>query len=147
MFMQFSAKIMPNNRLAPVWGWRSRWVQHEYEERNCGFFMLFNMSPSSFCFYREKDVSGSNAFTLLTALDQSRATGFYKRMSSKQNVPEIDKMHCAATCVLDPICMGFTVNLHPHPQCVTYDDEISTNTLADPGGGAQGARPPPDPRF
>ena len=89
--------------------------------------MLFNISPSLFCFYREKDVSESNAFTLLTAFYQSRAAGFYKRMNSNQNVPEIDSMRCAATCVLDPSCKGFTVNLHPHPQCVTYDDEISTN--------------------
>ena len=60
----------------------------------------------------------------MTALDQSEAAGFYKRMNSNQNVPEIDKMQCAATCVLDPSCKGFTVNLHPHPQCATYDDEI-----------------------
>ena len=90
--------------------------------------MLFNISPLSFCFYREKDVSDSNAFILMTALDQSKAVGFYKRMTSNQNVPGIDKMHCAVTCVLDPICKGFTVNLHHHPRCVTDVDEILTAT-------------------
>ena len=38
----------------------------------------------------------------------------------------MDKMHCAASCVLNPSCKGFTVNLHPHPQCVKYDQEILT---------------------
>ena len=62
----------------------------------------------------------------MTALDQSRAAGFYKQLNSNQNVSEMDKMHCAATCVLNSSCKGFTVNLHPHPQCVIYDDEILT---------------------
>ena len=65
---------------------------------------------------------------LMTTLDQSKAAGFYKRMNCNQNVPGIDKMHCAVTCVLDPSCKGFTVNLHPHPRCVTGDDEILTGT-------------------
>ena len=49
---------------------------------------------------------------------------FYKKTNSKQKATLIDNYRCAADCLQDPKCKGFSTQRDVYPQCVTHGEEI-----------------------